>query len=202
MFFWYSRTETISHVRTNSSSCASDVQSVIIYVPYGSPKSIDWGGLKSEWMSMTAKVPPGPRSLWASRSMFSRPAFGASWNAYIMVTRSNDFPGKDVLSAFPHANVAAVHALDNFALALWKLWVNGLTMFRWLERNWAIDIISTDVSRPITDSASGNASIKARVDVPTPQHRSSIRALLALTFLDSSSATFARDRSKERCRSQ
>jgi len=137
---------------------------------------------------MTASVPPGCRRRCASFKILCRPWLGASWKAYMTVTRSKDRDGSFVFSAL--ALVKLVEQTAGCSVLLEKLWTRGLTNARCFDKNLAMDIISHEVSTPMTVSACGKALRRARVDIPTPQQRSTTRvALPVLICSDNSRAT-------------
>ena len=57
-----------------------------------------------------------------------------------------------------------------------------------------MQVLQRTVSIPMIVSASGKASRRALVEIPTPQHRSTTRTLVVLTFCDSSCATWNAER--------
>lgn len=109
------------------------------------------------------------------------------------VTRSNAFSGSEVASALAHEKFATARfALTNARFTVMPRLLstllnagevvlrNSATLDAILcgcERKLAMEIISGEVSTPISISASGNAFCKARVESPTPQQRSATRGL-------------------------
>ena len=133
---------------------------------------------------MTARVPPGCRRRCASFKMLCRPLLGASWKAYMTVTKSKDLEGSSVSSALARVKLV-VHGGQTKPLGRRR--ISALTKERCLVRKLAMDIISEEVSTPTTVSACGNALRRARVEMPTPQQRSTTRAWsVYLTRTDSS----------------
>mmetsp|Transcript_20156 Transcript_20156/g.50158 ORF Transcript_20156/g.50158 Transcript_20156/m.50158 type:complete len:243 (-) Transcript_20156:116-844(-) len=144
-------------------------------------------------MSTTASIPPGRRSLRASRRIFFRPRSGTSWRTYMMVTRSKDSFGKGVFSALASRNsvfvVVVVTGSSIQSLSrcfVGHRWVSASFVIPFCSKSLvrAMAIISGEVSTPtivtLISFSCRNAEAMANVDIPTPHPRS--RTLTSPSF--------------------